>query len=44
MTEIPALHPHAVRYAERNVARNSVQKILVVVDPAPAFVSPVLEE
>jgi len=34
MLEVPALHPHAVRYAERNAAHNPLQKILVVIDAA----------
>jgi nucleotide-binding universal stress UspA family protein len=34
MLEVPTLHPHAVRYAERNVSHNPLQKIMVVVDPA----------
>src|SRR5690349_14964097 len=34
MLEMPALHPHAVRYAERNVAHTPLRKIMVVVDPA----------
>jgi nucleotide-binding universal stress UspA family protein len=29
---VPALHPHAVRYAERDTAGSVIQKILVVVD------------
>jgi universal stress protein E len=33
MFEIPALHPHVVRDAERNAAHNPIQKILVVVEP-----------
>src|SRR3954470_2446995 len=35
MLEVPALHPHAVRYAERNVAHNPVQKVLVIIDSSP---------
>lgn len=33
MLDAPALHPHAVRYAERNAAHNPLQKIMVVIDP-----------
>jgi universal stress protein E len=33
MLDVPALHPHAVRYAERAAAHNPIQKILVVVEP-----------
>lgn len=33
LDNLPPLHPNAVRYAERDLARDVVQKILVVVDP-----------
>jgi len=33
MNDVPAIHPDALRYAERNVARDVIQTILVVVDP-----------
>ena len=31
--DLPAPHPYALRYAERDVAQTVIQKILVVVDP-----------
>lgn len=34
MSEVPTLHPQAVRYADRGAAQSVIQKILVVVDPA----------
>jgi len=33
MSEVPALHPYAVRYAERSAAHNPLERILVVIDP-----------
>jgi universal stress protein E len=33
MSDVPALHPHAFRYAERCAGENVIQKILVVIDP-----------
>ncbi|HEY1283781.1 MAG TPA: universal stress protein [Steroidobacteraceae bacterium] len=33
MPDMPALHPQALRYAERCAGENLIQKILVVVDP-----------
>ncbi|HVY79590.1 MAG TPA: universal stress protein [Steroidobacteraceae bacterium] len=33
MLEAPALHPYAVRFAERNVAHDPIRKIMVVIDP-----------
>jgi len=33
MSEVPALHPHALRYAERCAGENVIQKILVIIDP-----------
>jgi len=43
MYDVPALHPHAVRYAERSSARNAIEKILVVVD-LKATVHPCIEK
>jgi nucleotide-binding universal stress UspA family protein len=43
MHNVPALHPHAVRYAERDAAHNPLQKVLVVIDPA-ATTHPCIEK
>ncbi|MEP7243760.1 MAG: universal stress protein [Gammaproteobacteria bacterium] len=43
MNDVPAIHPDALRYAERNVAQDVIQKILVVVDPT-ARAHPAIEK
>jgi universal stress protein E len=34
MNTISTIHPHALRYAERGVSQNVIQRMLVIVDPA----------